>query len=234
MLVREVMRVRVPEVIHAMVLSGLAYQEIQPRLPGEEMAVIDDGVSGMQCYVRRRPQGVSITFRGSNSAKDWRTNLTFWKKTIPYGNTLSPIRVHAGFLKAYKSPAVRDVLHSLMTPEVSRVHICGHSQGGALAILCAVDLQYNFPEKEYVVMSFGSPRVGNRAFAKSYNKRVFQTLRVENGNDIVTKVPPALWGYRHVGVPIRVGMPRIVGFVSFNAHRPQQYLSHLFMRMLPQ
>jgi hypothetical protein len=33
--------------------------------------------------------------------------------------------------------------------------------------------------------------VGNRAFAKSYNRRVFKTLRVENGNDIVTRVPPA-------------------------------------------
>lgn len=81
----------------------------------------------------------------------------------------------------------------------------------ALAVLCAVDLQYNFPSKDCEVILFGCPRVGNRAFQRSYNQRVFKTLRVENGNDIVTKIPLALWGFRHVGIPIRIGTPRCFG-----------------------
>ena len=103
-----------------------------------------------------------------------------------------------------------------------------------MAVLCAIDLQYHFPDRDYEVALFGCPRVGNRAFQKSYNKRIYKTLRVENGNDIVTKVPPALWGFRHVGIRIPVGAPRLPGVVSLNEHRPQYYIASLFRKFFPQ
>ncbi len=104
--------------------------------------------------------------------------------------------------------------------------MAGHSYGAALAVtLRRRPRRYHYPCLDYEVLLFGCPRVGNRAFRKSYNKRVFKTLRVENGNDIVTKVPPALWGFRHVGVKIHVGAPRLPGVVSLNQHRPQYYVA---------
>lgn len=215
------------DVIHAMELSGLAYREVQPVFPYDSLTVIDDPKTDVQCYLRKKDSCLTITFRGSNSGEDWKTNLTFCKKVIPYGNTASKIRVHTGFLEAYKSPNVRNVIHKKMTCDVQKVKISGHSQGAALAILCAVDLEYNYPERDYEVILFGAPRVGNRAFQKSYNKRVFKTLRVENGNDIVTKIPPAIMGYRHVGVGIHIGRPRIPGLFSFKSHYPQAYYKNL-------
>ena len=216
------------DVIHAMELSGLAYQAIQPNLPGDKLTIIDDAESGVQCYIRKREDVLNITFRGSNSLTDWKHNLTFWKKCIPYDNTCYKIRVHTGFLTAYKAPHVRGKLHELMTKDVRLVRISGHSLGAALSVLCAVDLQYNFPDRDYEVIVFGCPRVGNRAFQKSFNSRIFKTLRVENGNDIVTKVPFASWGYRHVGIKIHVGVPRIFGLVSAEEHRPQNYFKNIF------
>lgn len=220
------------EVVRAMELAGLAYQNMQPEYPWCTLEVIDDPCTGVQCYLRRAGDTLFITFRGSNSPEDWRTNLTFWKKCIPYDHVNPKIRVHTGFVNAYKHPHIRPRIQSCMTPDIRYVKITGHSYGAALAVLCAVDLQYNFPRKDYEVLLFGCPRVGNRAFRKSYNKRVFKTLRVENGNDIVTKVPPALWGYRHVGCKLHIGPPRVFGLASGEQHRPQEYYAHLLTDLL--
>ncbi|NLO49060.1 MAG: lipase family protein [Clostridiales bacterium] len=219
------------KIIDAMELSALAYKDIQPVYSNVSLAVIDDRC-GVQCYLRRQAGTICISFRGSNSAEDWKTNLRFWKKTIPYGNTRSKIRVHSGFLYAYKNPLVRESIHGKMSEDIKRILITGHSQGAALAVLCAVDLEYNFPEKDIEVILFGCPRVGNGAFVRSYNKRVCKTVRVENGNDIVTKVPPKLLGYCHVGAKLHIGAVRIPGFVSLRAHYPHEYYAKLIKAML--
>lgn len=49
--------------------------------------------------------------------------------------------------------------------------------------------------------SFGSPRVGNHAFAQLYDKLVPSTFRVVVDGDIVVGLPP---GYTHVGTEILV------------------------------
>ncbi|NLT58904.1 MAG: lipase family protein [Clostridiales bacterium] len=214
-------------------LAALAYRSVQPDLPPTTLFVIDDQLSGVQCYLRSRDQLLDITFRGTDSLRDALNNLRVWKKTVPYGNQVSPIRVHTGFISAYKSPAVRDRIQSFMTPEVRRVRISGHSLGAALALLCAVDLEYNFPDRAYEVVVFGCPRVGNDAFRRSYNRRVFKTMRVENGNDLVTKVPPVSWGYRHVGIRLHVGALRTAGLFSLKQHETGRYYRELFERYPP-
>ncbi|MDF2859453.1 MAG: lipase-like isoform, partial [Neobacillus sp.] len=186
------------DITKAMELSAAAYRNVQPTVPAGSMIKIDDPKSDVQCFLRKLDGCLSITFRGSNSGTDWKTDFAFRKKVIPYGNTLSKIRVHTGFLNAYKSPAVREAIHAMISSDTFQIMITGHSLGAALAVLCAVDLEYHYPDKDYEVILFGAPRVGNRAFRNSYNKRLFKTLRIENGNDIVTKLPFACMGYRHV------------------------------------
>lgn len=219
------------DVIEAMELSALAYKDTQPYTPGEVIAVIDDERTDVQCYIRRRGAALYITFRGTDSVKDGITDLKCYQKVIPYGNTSSKIKVHAGFIGAYKNPALRCKIHSMVTPDIHCIRVCGHSYGAALAVLCAVDLEYNFPHKDYEVFLFGCPRVGNRAFQKSYNKRVFKTIRVENGNDLVTKVPPILLGYRHVGIRIHIGSPRMPLVGSVRNHDSRAYYARLFKRL---
>ncbi len=216
------------DVLRAMSLSALAYRDIQPACLSGTLLEINDPKTDIQCFLRKMERTLTITFRGSDSHQDWKTNFAFQKKKIPYGNTASKIRVHTGFIDAYKSPAVRDTIHDIMSDEICQVKICGHSQGAALAILCGVDLEYNFPDRDYEVMLFGAPRVGNNAFRKSYNKRVFKTLRIENGNDIVTKIPFICMGYRHVGMRIHIGRPRLPGVLSALDHYPQAYYGNIF------
>lgn len=218
--------------IQAIEFSALAYNDNQPAIPNNILTVIDDFKTSVQCYIRTNGSQLIITFRGTSSIKDWKTDLTAWKKTIPYGNNTSKIRIHAGFLKAYSVPAVRSKIQSLITDDICYIKVYGHSYGAALAILCGVDLEYNFPDKDYEVILFGSPRVGNRAFQKSYNNRVFKTFRIENGNDMVTKLPFAICGYRHVGIKIHIGKRRIFGFYSINGHQLKNYYTNLLTHLL--
>jgi len=211
--------------------AALSYFDKQPILPGEKLYTIDSEKTGIQCYIRKKNDMLIISFRGTDSCKDWLTDLKFWKKVIPYNNTSSRIRVHAGFINAYKSEEVRGRIMEFVTPDIYFIRITGHSLGAALSVLCAVDLQYNFPKKDIEVALFGCPRVGNKAFAESYNKRIFKTLRVENGNDIVTKIPPCILGYYHVGIRIHIGMPRIIGVFSTLDHYTQKYYENLWRKI---
>ncbi len=219
------------DVISAMELSALAYQQEQPQITRQQLTILDATVTGVQCYLRQWGDCLTIIFRGTDSAQDWDTDFAFGKKEVPYGNTESPIRVHGGFLDAYKAPTVRNRIHKFITPHVHKVRITGHSYGAALAVLCSLDLQFNFPEKDYEVFLFGCPRVGNKAFQQSYNNRIFKALRIENGNDIVTKMPPKMLGFHHVGIPIHVGARRRPFVFSFRDHNTQEYYANLFMQL---
>jgi len=214
------------DILKNMYLAGSAYSQTQADVFGGGVRVIDDAESGIQCFLRRDGGTLYITFRGSDSPKDWQTNLYFRRLVIPYGNTKSKIRMHAGFIYAYNNDRVRPQLHSA-AKNTDKIVISGHSLGAALSIVCAVDIQYNFPEKDIEVYAYGGPRVGNLAFIRSYNKRVFKTFRVENGNDIVTKLPPAIFGYRHAGIKVHVGQMRLPLVFSFNQHRPENYAKNI-------
>ena len=81
------------------------------------------------------------------------------------------------------------------------------------------------------VIVFGCPRGGNYAFRKFYNERIFKALRIENGNDIVTKIPLLIMGYRHVGEKIHIGRKRSPFLFSFKSHAPQAYFGQIINRL---
>ena len=220
------------DIVGALELAGIAYAPIQPK-GSTVLTTVDDAPSGVQCFLRQDGDCLSVTFRGSDSKIDWNHNFEFHKKCIPYGNQDSKIRVHTGFLAAYKAPVVRGEIHRLVNSRVRKIQVFGHSLGAALAVLCAVDLQYNFPDRDIECIVFGCPRVGNAAFRDSYNKRVFKTIRVENGNDIVTKVPLPIMGYRHVGAKLKIGALRLPGLVTFRSHDPRRYYENFLRRYAP-
>ena len=214
------------EMMRMLELSSIAYRDNQPLCNCTKMVVVEDEKTDTECFVRIRDGLVIVTFRGTDSKRNWINNFCFAKRSVPYDNTDTGIRVHEGFLRTYRS--VRKKIHDLIPQGACRVIVTGHSLGAALAVLCAVDIQYNFPHKDVQAYLFGCPRVGNKAFSKSYNKRVFKTLRIVNGNDIVTKVPPALFGFKHVGIPIYTGKLRLPFAFSFLQHAPANYYKNLW------
>ncbi|SCK46087.1 Predicted lipase [Variovorax sp. HW608] len=101
-------------------------------------------------------------------------------------------RVHAGFAKATRGvlPQVLDWLAGEAQPR-SRLILTGHSLGAALATLAASVLA---PE---MLITLGSPRVGDAKFVASLAH--MNVVRLVDGCDVVTQLPPALSFYAHAG-----------------------------------
>ncbi|KAF0176454.1 MAG: lipase class 3 [Limisphaerales bacterium] len=141
-----------------------------------------------------------VCFRGSESAQDWITDLT--AKQTAWRNTQ---RVHAGFYAAHVAAwpmACRDLLALIAAHPESPVCFTGHSLGGALALLAARDMVEARPglASRTSVITFGAPRVGNRAWSRAYDRLLRdRTFRLVNEEDPVPRVPFALRGFQHVG-----------------------------------
>jgi hypothetical protein len=92
-------------------------------------------------------------------------------------------------------------------PGLWRVALTGHSLGGGLATLAALDLALRpwaaARRPELTLVNFGSPRVGNRAFARALDEHVPDAWRFVNGDDAVVSLP-RLVGFCHCGHLVRL------------------------------
>lgn len=137
---------------------------------------------------------LTVSFRGTSSLRDMLTDARIRRRTFaPAGS------VHRGFSAALESVWRRLDSRLRSLHPARRVLFTGHSLGGALAMLAAarsVDAGHSV----WRVVTFGQPRLGNRAFASWYDRRLgSRTLRVVNVNDPVPRLPGPLSGYRHCG-----------------------------------
>lgn len=173
-----------------------------------------------------------IGFRGSEEtgAADWITDLKFVPVAYPFAPAgAANISVHTGFVEAYSS--VRDaVLQAAKNAAQKQIVCVGHSLGGALATLAALDIKLNVPGKQVSCYTFGSPRVGNTEFAALYNKQVPDTHRFVNDKDMVPTIPPL--GFKHVGQLHQLGQSGAppAGFLAqltewIEDHFPHNYIS---------
>ncbi|KAJ1984774.1 hypothetical protein H4R34_000462 [Dimargaris verticillata] len=145
---------------------------------------------------------IALTFRGSKNTRQWLLDLKMLPKRWP--KSIQHSRVHRGFLRGYED--VADRLYTqckclLARYPSYRLIIIGHSLGGALASLAAVDfLQRNSTLADITsVVTFGKPRVGNKHYVKHYNSLNLDSTRVVNKHDVVPHVPPRLFGFHHEG-----------------------------------
>ena len=192
-----------------------------------------------------------ISFRGPNNHQNILTDIeltqssTFIDRAGKANDTFLFGKQHSGITKAYLSlrstllEAIKKIPDTYFSPQDNKkdiirnkkkrkVFITGHSLGGALATLFAVDMGiqnnrdnpmfFNIAEESTVsesicstiapsysssmpfdsVYVFGSPRVGNPAFANC-SSRLLQNkfFRVNYGSDAVSRVPNI--NYLHVG-----------------------------------
>lgn len=123
------------------------------------------------------------------------------------------IRTSSDVLAAVKS--------ALSQSGLNQVTVVGHSLGGAIALLNGVFLPLNLPDISVKTVTYGMPRVGNKAFAKYVDAnvsidrvvnqsvahfsrsmisilRVTLTLRLPR-EDIVPILPGRFLGFRHPG-----------------------------------
>jgi hypothetical protein len=74
-------------------------------------------------------------------------------------------------------------------------------------------------------VGFGCPRVVFGAVKKEVKERWRRFIVVRNINDIVTHLPPVLFGYKHVGNLISIG--KRCKYTMVDAHRPENILIEL-------
>ena len=116
---------------------------------------------------------------------------------------VSGARVHSGFHKAYTS--IQDevkaaVNHLLISHPKAHLLVTGHSLGGALATLAALDMRKHFPALKVTLYTFGQPRVGNPEFSNYVFSQLPQSyIRVVNYDDAVAHIPHRVQGYKHAG-----------------------------------
>jgi triacylglycerol lipase len=198
----------------------LAYADVQFAAQAFKQAGLSLGPGqpftgrSTQCYVAHDDQCVIVSFRGTQVLKPGETatledTIHDVIKDICADSKFKLIahepggRVHAGFKMALGevwSTQVKPYLDSLLKSKPNRkVWFTGHSLGAALATLAAQS--YGTPQGLY---TFGSPMIGDEAFAESF--RVKNTYRFVNNNDIVTRVAPVgpcpplgVAPYKHVG-----------------------------------
>lgn len=131
-----------------------------------------------------KPECAVLVFRGSHELDNWFTNFNTWAVAWPEGG-----RVHQGFKKSFDQ--VWDSVERCLRPLKKPIFYTGHSLGAALATLAAAK------RPPLALYTFGSPRVGNTAFAS-----LFQTIRayrVVNYRDWVTRLPFEFIRFGHVG-----------------------------------
>jgi triacylglycerol lipase len=137
-----------------------------------------------------------LVFRGSeHHIRDIITDLNIGKHS--FGK--STVDVHEGFMRALHSvwhEIVRE-LDALSCP----VFFTGHSLGAALATLATA---LRPPKATY---TFGSPCVGDAAFVASLSGIAHTIHRVVDDADAVPTLPPARFGFRHVGTLHQLAAP---------------------------
>ncbi|EXX67711.1 uncharacterized protein OCT59_029356 [Rhizophagus irregularis] len=130
----------------------------------------------------------------------------------------APGTVHHGFLNAWEQiqPQVTDDLLKLIQEKPDfRIGFMGHSLGGALASLSALDLIHKAPElaknEKLFLATFGQPRVGDEKFAKYVDDNL-RAIRTVIHGDPVPQLPtswaiPLIGSYKHFGEELYISNP---------------------------
>ncbi|KAK4162159.1 extracellular triacylglycerol [Cladorrhinum sp. PSN259] len=169
-------------------------------------------------------RGIVLAFRGTYSLTNTIVDLsTVPQEYVPYpedpddpdngggdgdgdgdgknGNKCRNCTVHMGFMESWRV-AREVVLPSLKAlrekyPEYP-VRMVGHSLGGAVAALAALELRIGLGWEDVIVTTFGEPRIGNQELA-DYLDQAFGLKDNETG------MAGENWAYRrvtHVGDPV--------------------------------
>ena len=137
---------------------------------------------------------IVVAFRGSKTLANWINDMRFAHVDTPFPSC-SGCFLHKGFITSYDSIAVPlfvAVGQLRSQYNTSRIMVTGHSLGGALAQLAALDLTLHdqFAPLSPSLYTFGSPRIGNNNFQLYMQTKIFG-WRVVNQHDLVPQVSDA-------------------------------------------
>jgi len=139
--------------------------------------------SETQAFVTHSDKVILITVRGTQETSDILRDLD--ARQVPYKE--GDGQAHRGFYEAFQAAKdfIQRYLDAFHRPE-HHIVVCGHSLGGAIALLLAEWLRRDWSDN-IQIYTFGAPRAGDRAFVEGAAALIHH--RLVNHNDPVPGVP---------------------------------------------
>lgn len=152
---------------------------------------------GFVAQSQTTPANYVIAIRGTDKIIEWLIDAEF----VPTSFTEVPAAGHVedGFLSVYRTlnglmpdGKTPQDLHAFLKAQApgGNVVVTGHSLGGAVANLLALDAAVNDGATSLALYTFAAPKTGFGEFATLFTQKVPNSVRVYNEPDIVPKVPP--------------------------------------------
>jgi triacylglycerol lipase len=187
--------VRCSDFAYAKDVQRIEKQTTRWGFPKTNFKFFDKG--GTQGFAIANDETVIFAFRGTEPDE---LNDVLADADIDLTNGPFGALIHRGFVRALNNVAtfVDRRMRKYKRSGTRSVWFTGHSLGAALATLAAASL-LDTDEEVAGLYTFGSPRVGNRAFVRSLNAKLKNHYRMVYGKDFVTRVAPRALKYAHAG-----------------------------------
>ncbi|KAG2434517.1 hypothetical protein HYH02_012184 [Chlamydomonas schloesseri] len=159
-------------------------------------------------------RAIVLVFRGTDSSNwgQWAENMRAWRTDHMYPEPGFPhALIHAGFYTLWTGSSLQTTFTAAVSELVAahpgaRLVAIGHSMGGALAQLAALEVKLAYSNvtgggggpMHATVYTFGAPRVGNLAYQQLFNSFIDVSWRFTHNRDVVPSVPLQLMGFQHV------------------------------------
>jgi triacylglycerol lipase len=151
------------------------------------LAGVEEPESEVFGFIAESQDKIIITFRGTRTFKDNESDQDLYQ--VPYPFVRNAGKTHRGFTCIYQSTR-NDLIGQIKTLSTTkRLFVSGHSLGGALAVLAALDIAVNSKFENPFVYTYGSPRVGDPVFASRFNHMITNSIRIFNVHDIIPTLP---------------------------------------------
>lgn len=183
--------------------------------------------SGDYCIKMTRDT-LYLLFEWSDGKEDWKNNFDFPVRT--YKNGACKWRCHRGFTKVWK--AMRDEIEAKVgealaaNSSIEKIICIGYSHGGALAVLATEDMAYLYGDTLAVTgFGYGAPRVLWGRVPNAVRERLKGFTTIRNASDIVTHLPPLLFGFKNAGELLTISEWH--KYTPIKAHYPNIYETEL-------
>ena len=149
----------------------------------EEVHFLNHEETHTQAFVTHDDQMILISIRGTESVQDWLRDFDARQIDVAGLNG----KAHRGFAVAFE--AVKEHIENYLRYFYigQTIMICGHSLGGAIALLLAEWLRKQATSQKVILYTFGAPRAANSGFVESAQGLVHH--RLVNHNDPIPAVP---------------------------------------------
>lgn len=198
--------------------------------------IIDAEGTGAHAYAwKTGERSMLVSFKGSSTARDFASFLRLALRRFSFRD--KTVKVHQGVLDMFASIEGSLYDHLVGGADGRRckyVTFCGHSLGGSLAKVAAAYFgSLSNGNIKVSCFTFGSPKVGDRAFYEWLSTETDEEIHVVHQKDPVPLLPPGLGYYWNGKKTLIIENDDNRGCLGFlEAHDLDTYISEINKRLV--